>query len=238
MFHIWKLILIWHRRKKHILWLMICVVITILCMTLIQPLSLGEWEFVTNALQHQITEVIWILFLVYFGATSINQFNHTKITQLLRSKQKKPIAFISQLRAGTYSIYATYIISTYIATLLFNWTESNITEYINLLVSGSTILTITMILSLLINTYSAMIWSLIMYGISYSINFILFSTPITFQTNVSYQILTFLQYLFPRFDLIYSTTGQERIRATGWNIIYWITAYCIFVYMFLHQYKK
>lgn len=237
MFHIWKLILISHRRKKHILWLMVCILTTILCMSFIKPIALGEGAFVSNIIQHQITWVIGILFIVYFWSTIIHQFNHTKITQLLRSKQKNPISFISQLRAGTYSIYFAYICTTYIIVYLLNDTN-NIIAYTNLLISGATILTVTIFLSMVTNTYATMLWSFILYGISHSINFIIFSTPVAFKTNISYQILLIIQYLFPRFDLLYNTTWFEWIRAVSWNILYWIALYSIFVYVFLHQYKK
>jgi len=239
MLHVWKLIITLHRRKKHILWLIICAIIIFLCMWIINSISLWEWNFVNNIFQHQITEIIGVLFLLYFGSTTLHQLNQTKVTQLLWSKKKEPISFISQIRWGIYSIYIIYIIITCIAALLLqDITMVTIISYFNLAITWAIILTIIMILSLVTNAYAAMVWSLIIYSISYSINFILFGTPWSFQDTLSYKALTFVQYLFPRFDILYSTTSTEWIRSLWGNIIYWMVIYCIFIYVFLHRYNR
>jgi hypothetical protein len=239
MFHIWKLIITLHRRKKHILWLIICAIFIFLCIPIINSISLWEGWFINNIFQHQITEIIGLLFLLYFGSTTLSQLNQNKITQLLWSKKKEPISFISQIRWGIYSIYIFYILLTIITTLLLQgFNISVIMWYVNLIISWGIILTMIMMLSLLTNSYAAMVWSLIIYSISYSINFIIYSTPIGFQDTFSFKALTILQYLFPRFDILYSTIWKEWLWSLWGNIFYWIAIYCIFVYIFLDRYNK
>ena len=239
MLHVWKLIITLHRRKKHILWLIICAIFIFLCIPILNSISLWEGWIINSTFQHQITEIIGLLFLQYFGSTTLSQLNQNKITQLLWSKKKEPISFISQIRWGIYSIYMFYILLTILTTLLLQWLNINIIMwYANLIISWGTILTIIMMLSLLTNSYAAMVWSLIIYSISYSINFIIFSTPVSFQETLSFKALTILQHLFPRFDILYSTTSTEWLRSLWGNILYWIVIYCIFVYVFLHRYNR
>lgn len=241
MLHVWKLIITLHRRKKHVAWLCICAVFVFLLIPLINSISLWEGWFVNTAFQHQITEIIGLLFLLYFGSTLLQQLNHNKIIQLLRSKRKEPISFVTQIRWGTYSIYAIYIIVTCIIALLLQWPVHNILIwYSNLLISGAIVLTVVMLLSLVTNSYAAMVWSLIIYSISYSINFIIFSTPPNFQETLSYKILTILQYLFPRFDMLYNTSGNigEWLRSVWWNMLYLSCIFSLFIYVFLRHYNK
>jgi len=239
MFHIWKLIITFHRRKKHIVWLFVCAIFVFLCIPLLNSIALWEWGFVNNAFQHQITEIIGVLFLLYFWSTTLGQLNQNKVTQLLWSKKKEPISFISQIRWGIYSIYILYLIITCITALLLQGTEIvTITWYFNLAITGAITLTIVMMLALVTNSYAAMVWSLIIYSISYSINFIIFSTPVSFQETFSYKALTIVQYLFPRFDILYSTVWKEWFWTVGGNIIYLVAIYFIFVYVFLHRYNR
>lgn len=239
MLHVWKLIITLHRRKKHILWLIICAIFIFLCIPILNSVSLWEGSFINSSFQHQITEIVGLLFLLYFGSTTLSQLNHNKITQLLWSKKKEPISFISQIRWGIYSIYIFYILLTIITTFILQGLNiSIIMWYANLIISWGIILTIIMMLSLVTNSYAAMVWSLIIYSISYSINFIIFSTPLSFQETFSFKALTILQYLFPRFDILYSTTWIQRFRSIWGNILYWIVIYYIFVYVFLHRYNR
>ena len=241
MLHVWKLIVTSHRRKKHVIWLFICAVFVFLLIPLINSISLWEGWFVNTSFQHQITEIIGLLFVLYFWSTILQQLNHNKIIQLLRSKRKEPISFVTQIWLGTYSIYAIYIIITCLIALLLQWPEHNILIwYSNLLISGAIVLTVVMLLSIVTNSYAAMVWSLIIYSISYSINFIIFSTPLAFQETISYKILTILQYLFPRFDMLYSTSNHvwERLWSIWWNILYLLCIFSLFIYVFLRRYNK
>lgn len=239
MLHVWKLIITLHRRKNHILWLVICGIFIFLCIPILNSISLWEGSFVNSSFQHQMTEIISLLFLLYFWSTTLTQLNQNKITQLLWSKKKEPISFISQVRWGVYSIYIFYILITIIAVIVIQGFDINILMwYINLIISWGIILSIIMILSLVTNSYASMVWALIIYSISYSINFIIFSTPLSFQDTFSFKALTILQYLFPRFDILYSTIWREWLRSLWGNIIYWVVIYCIFVYVFLHRYNR
>lgn len=240
MLHVWKLIITLHRRKKHILWLIVCAIFLFLCMSLINSISLWEWWIINSTFQHQITEVIGLLFLLYFWSTTLTQLNNTKVTQLLWSKKREPISFISQIWLGIYSVYVLYILLTLIGSVIISINEINfiIIWYINLLISWAIILTVIMILSLITNSYAAMVTSLIIYSIAYSINFIIFSTPISFQETFSYKALTIIQYLFPRFDLLYSTSlWNERLWSIWWNIIYWFCLFYILINIFLRRYR-
>lgn len=240
MFHVRKLIITSYRRKKYILWLVISIIFLVLLSSLISSISLGEGTMINNNFQHQITEIIGLLFLLYFWSTTIQQFNQNKVMQLLWSKKKEPISFISQIRLGIYSVYFLYIILSCITFSLIHWINiENIFSYINLLVSWSIILTMILIFSLITNSYASMIISLIIYSISYSINFIIFSTPIAFQETISYKLLTLIQYIFPRFDMLYSTNiWIERLRSLWWNLLYLACIYYLFIYIFLRNYNK
>ncbi len=195
---------------------------------------------INNNFQHQVTEIIGLLFILYFWSTTIQQFDQNKVMQLLWSKKKEPISFISQIRLGIYSVYFLYIVFSCIAFSLIHWINiENLFSYINLLVSWSIILTMILILSLITNSYASMIISLIIYSISYSINFIIFSTPIAFQETISYKLLTITQYIFPRFDMLYSTNiWIERLRSLWWNLLYLACIYYLFIYIFLRNYNK
>lgn len=237
--HIWKLILQFHRRKKHILWLLICSLIIWLCVPFIDGIALWEGKIVALSFQHQMTEIIGLLFILYFGSTTLQQFQQTKITQLLRSKKKEPIHFILQSWAGIYSIYAFFVIITLLGIVIIQgWWISAVSLFFNLLISGGIILSIIMILSLLTNSYITMVAGLIIYILSYSINFIIFSTPNSFKESLSFKVFLWLQYLFPRFDLLYSTLSTtNRWRAIGGNTFYGICVLIVLVIVFLHRYK-
>lgn len=112
--------------------------------------------------------------------------------------------------------------------------------YINLLVSGAIILSFIFLFSFLTNSYAAMLSALVIYIISYSINFIIFSTPVNFEGNISFKILTIVQYLFPRFDILYSTVSDSsaRLWAMGGNILYLIVISSIMVRVFLSRFSN
>ncbi len=239
MLHVWKLIVTLHRRGKHIIWLFLCSILLFLCVPILNSISLGEWNIVNNSFQHQVTEIIGVLFLLYFWSTIFTQFNQNKTLQLLRSKKKQPLQFLSEIRLGIFTVYGSYIIITLLWACLLQWfTIETLLSYTNLLISGGIILIFVMLLSLVTNSYAAMIASLIIYGISYSINFILFSTPLMFKEDISYKILQTIQYIFPRFDLLYSTNWNEWLRSLFGNSIYLLCLYAILSYIFLSFYDK
>jgi hypothetical protein len=239
MLHIRRLMVTLHRRKRHIVWLLLCSVLLFLCIPLLNSISLWEGNIVNSSFQHQITEIIGILFLLYFWSTIFTQFNDHKTLQLLWSKKKSPSYFLWETRLGIFTIYSGYIIITLLwAGFLQGFTTETVLSYINLLMSGSIILTLVMLLSLATNPYASMIWSLIIYSVSYSINFILFSTPIGFKEDISYQALLIIQYMFPRFDLLYSMTWYEWLRSLLGNGIYMLCLYGILSYVFLSLYDK
>ena len=239
MLHIWKLIITLHWRKKNILWLIICGIFIFLCIPLLNSISLWEGAFVSNAFQHQITEIIGLLFLLYFGSTTLNQLDQNKVTQLLWSKKKQPVSFIVQIWWAIYSIYTFYILLTMTAVLLVRGLDIDIMIwYANLMISWGTILTVIMLFSLLTNPYASMVSALIIYSISYSINFIIFSTPLSFQETFSFKALSIIQYLFPRFDILYSTVWVQWLRSIWANLLYWIVIYTIFVSVFLYHHKR
>lgn len=240
MLHIRKLVVLSHWRKKYIFWLIGCIILIYLCSPLINSLSLWQWDTINTVFQHQITEIVWMLFLLYFGSTILGQWKSNKIFQLLWAKKQEPISIIFQIRLGLYSIYSLYIIVTYCIGYIIQWFEINILlMYINLLISWWILLSLVMILSQFTNSYAAIIWSLILYVISYSINFILFSTPIWFQDSLSYQILHTIQYIFPRLDLLYSTMGSASwIRSAMANILYLIVIIILLIRSFLFYYTK
>lgn len=237
--HVWNLILTFHWRKRHIVWLFVSIIILYICTPFINSIALGENSVVSTAFSQQIIEIIGLLFLLYFGSTILSEFNKNKTIQLLRSKKKEPLWLITQLWTGTYTVYALYIIVAINIWWLIVWRDVTIVQAtINLLISWAIVLSIVMCLSCITHPYAAIIWSLIIYSMSYSINFIIFSTPNLFKESISYKILTVIQYLFPRLDLLYSTSWNSWIRASLANMLYAIVIFSIFVCIFLYSYKK
>ena len=239
MLNIWKLIVIAHRRKKHILWLIVVLFVVALCLPLLNSIALGQGDVVNQSFQHLIIEVVGLLFLVYFGSTLLNQFSENKTLQLLWSKKKQPLQFIAGAWLGLYTIYAGFVIISLLVSLLYYGDTTLLISYFNLLISGAIALSFIFLFSCLTNSYAAMLSSLIIYIMSYSINFIIFSTPIAFEDNISFKILTLIQYLFPRFDILYSTMQDPSIR--GWtalgNLLYLLCISIIMVRVFLSRFS-
>lgn len=239
MLNIWKLIIIAHRRKKYILWLIIVLFVVGLCLPLLNSISLGQGDMVNQSFQHLIIEIVGLLFLVYFGSTLLNQFSENKTLQLLWSKKKQPLHFIAGARIGLYSVYAAFVITALIVSFMYYGDTTIIINYINLLLSGAIALSFIFLFSCLTNAYAAMLSALIIYIMSYSINFIIFSTPTNFEGNISFKVLTIIQYLFPRFDILYSTVQDLGIRwwAVWGNILYLICISAIMIRVFLSRFS-
>lgn len=239
MLNIWKLIVIAHRRKKHILWLIIVLFVVALCLPILDSIALGQGDIVNQSFQHLIIEVVGLLFLVYFGSTLLHQFSENKTLQLLWSKKKQPLSFITGAWLGLYTIYAGFVMIALLASLLYYGDTAIIISYGNLLISGSIALSFIFLFSCVTNSYAAMLSSLIIYIISYSINFIIFSTPISFEGNISFKILSLIQYLFPRFDILYSTMQDPSAR--WWtvigNLFYLVCVSIIMVRVFLSRFS-
>ena len=127
-----------------------------------------------------------------------------------------------------------------ITSLLFYGDISLIISYSNLLISGAIALSLIFFFSSITNSYAALLSTLIVYLISYSINFIIFSTPVNFEDNISFKILTIVQHLFPRFDILYSSMSMFStwLRSVGANILYFICITSIMIYIFLSRFAK
>lgn len=237
---IWKLIILSHRRKKNIFGLIAALVGIALLIPLLNSISLGQGAIVNQSFQHLIIEIVGILFILYFWSTLLKQFQENKTLQLLRSKKKEPIQFIIGARLGTYTVYGWFIVIAMITSLLFYGDISLIISYSNLLISGAIALSLIFFFSSITNSYAALLSTLIVYLISYSINFIIFSTPVNFEDNISFKILTIVQHLFPRFDILYSSMSMFStwLRSVGANILYFICITSIMIYIFLSRFAK
>ncbi len=240
MFNIWKLITIAHRRKKYILWLIIVIFAIVLLIPLFNSIALWQGDIINTSFQHIVIEVVGLLFIVYFGSTLLKQFTDNKTLQLLWSKKKQPLRFIIECWLGLYSIYAVFVLVAMIISFLYYGDSILIMTYINLLISGAIALSVILLFSCLTNSYAAMLSTIIIYLISYSINFIIFSTPIAFEKNISYTILTVVQYLFPRFDILYSSVHTP---ITRWwtvfaNFLYFICISFIMIRVFLSRFAQ
>lgn len=239
MFSIWRLIIAEHRRKKYMLWLIVIVFIVALCLPLLNSIALGQGDIVNQSFQHLTIEIVGILFLVYFWSTLLHEFRANKTLQLLRSKKKEPLAFILGTWLGIYSIYAAFILVALIISLIYYGDTTLILSYTNLLISWSLLLSIVFLFSFLTNSYTAMLSSLVIYILSYSINFILFSTPVGFESSLSFKIFSIIQYLFPRLDLLYSSLHS--LSSRGWaalgNTLFSLCIGIIMIRVFLWRFS-
>lgn len=205
---------------------------------IINSISLGQGEFVNLAFQHFAIESIGVLFLVYFWSILLNEFREKKTIQLLWSKQKRPLLFLMEAFGGIYTIYAGFILLTMSAIALWTQTWLPMWYAINLLISWIIVLSIVLCFSCITNAYWAMIITLILYIISYSINFIIFSTPLHFEHNISFQLFSLIQYIFPRLDLLYSTLWTwARWRALLGNGLYAIIITTVMIRLFLSHFR-
>ena len=239
MFSIWSLIIAEHRRKKYMFWLIFVVILIGLCLPLLNSITLWQGDSVNQSFQHLAIETVGVLFLVYFGSTLLHEFRANKTLQLLRSKKKNPLEFIIGTWLGLYSIYALLVLLSLALSLLYYGDMNLILTYTNLLISGAILLSIVFLFSFLTNSYAAMLSSLVIYLISYSINFIIFSTPVSFENSLSFKIFSTIQYLFPRLDLLYSTlqnTGS-RMRAVLANLLFALCISIIMVRVFLWRFS-
>lgn len=239
MFEVLYLSLIAHRRKKHILWLIVSGVIVFVVGPMINSLSLGQWWDINTTFQHQATEIIGVMFILYFGSLIFQTLRDNKTLQLLWAKKKQPTQMLAQLRWGIFVIYSGFVIMMMIASML-TWGRSPdiLIMYINLLITWAITLSLVMLFSLFTNSYASMIVTLVIYLISYSINFILFGTPNHFQWDLSYKLLTIVQYFFPRFDLLYSTImTSSRFRTMIGTIIYGAIIAFVLYRVFLSRYQ-
>lgn len=237
MFHIWRLILVEHRRKRHIIWLFVIILILIGLIPLINSLSLWQGAIVNNAFQHTVIEIVGLLFLVYFGSQMIANFYEHKTLQLLWSKKKEPLQFIIGAWTGLYTIYAGFILLAGIGSWIYYGDYTIFLSYINLLITGAIALSFVILFSYITNPYIAILSTFIIYSISYSLNYIIFSTPTNFSSHISFKILTFIQYLFPKFDTLSSTIST--LWSRGWavwaNILYFIIITIIMIRVFLSR---
>ncbi len=239
MIHIWKLVIIEQWRKKYVFWLAVVLIVIALCIPLIDSLSLWQGIQVNQSFQHLVVELVGVLFLVYFWSTLLYQFIHNKTLQLLWSKRKQPFQFIVGTWLGLYTIFAVFTLIALVASWFMYHDSSVVLSYINLLISGAIILSIVFLLSFVINAYAAMLSTLVLYVLSYSINYIIFSTPVNFESNISFKVLTVVQHLFPRFDILYSTiaTPQSWRWALGATLIYFVCVSAIMIRIFLSRFS-
>lgn len=238
MIHIIKLITTNQRRKWYILWLFVILLLIGISTPLFNSIALWQGEIVNKAFHHTAVEIMGLIYLIYFWSLVIKQFQEDKTLQLLRSKKKQPIQFLLWTRVWLYSIYAGFVVGWMIMTTLFYQGDmSIIASYLGLLISGAITLTFVYLFSFLTSAYAAMIASIIIVLVSHSLNFIIFSTPIAFETNLSFKFLTIIQYIFPRLDLLYHLS-ETRILALVTNLIYFVALWLITTKVFLNRIAK
>lgn len=233
--HIWKLTLIKHRRKKHIIWLLASLVVLVAIAPFLNSISLWQGQVVNQSLQHTVVELVGVLFLWYFWASSLSDLSTTKTLQLLRAKKKEPLNTLIGLWTGLYTIYSVFVLSAGVIFSTYYADISLMISYVNLLASGAILLTLVFVLSFFTNSYTALLGSMIFYITSYSINYIVFSIPVTSEDSLSSHALHIVKHIFPRFDVLYSTTWEARVRALGANILYYIAISILMIRVFLRR---
>ncbi|MBP7885222.1 hypothetical protein KAZ93_03615 [Patescibacteria group bacterium] len=97
-----------------------------------------------------------------------------------------------------YTIIAgiALMISTDMTTIFY--------QILSRLIIFSTMITISLFISLFASPYIAMMASLVIYGVSYSINFLLFITTQTSSSLRTHDIIRIVSLFLPRFDLLVS----------------------------------
>lgn len=187
-------------------------------------------------------EIVWLIFVLYFWSTTLQSLIQSKILYLLRAKKQDPNAIIGGILLWLMSIVVLYTtISFTIAYIIGDGVSIiNITSRIGL----TTVLCITtmivVLFSLVSNTYIAFMSWLIIYGISYSINFLVESMSILWPQSVNAKILNIMKYIFPRYDLL--TTNllplSNWIRVIIGHIVYMVTLYIIINKVFSSRYTS
>ncbi len=194
-----------HRRQKHTIWLIVIALILVLTQFFFASISLGEGTIVSWEITESSIHIIWLLFAIYFWSTTLPSLERQKILQLLFSKNQNPHAIIWGVWWGLVSIIIIYSVIVHAISILLSlihpfslsWTVGIGNVIVMSMVIGRALL-----FSLLSSSYITFMTSLILYGVSYSINFLI--TTILYQNNniiVSMSLHT-IKYTFPRFDLL------------------------------------
>ena len=206
MIDIARTIIRYHRRKRHILWLIMLVIIAMSVQPLIQGLALGEESYVMTQWMLSSIEIIGIIFVIYFASTIHHQYQDTQILPLLMSKRSSSYAYIGGILWWMITIMTIYTIIAGIA-LMISTDMTTITifyQILSRLIIFSTMITISLFISLFASPYIAMMASLVIYGVSYSINFLLFITTQTSSSLRTHDIIRIVSLFLPRFDLLVS----------------------------------
>ncbi len=194
----------YHRRKKHILWLIVLVIIAMSVQPLIQGLALGEESYVMTQWMLSSIEMMGLVFVIYFASTIHHQYQDTQILPLLMSKRSSSYAYIGGILWWMITIMTIYTIIAGIALMISTDMTTIFYQILSRLIIFSTMITISLFISLFASPYIAMMASLVIYGVSYSINFLLFITTQTSSSLRTHDIIRIVSLFLPRFDLLVS----------------------------------
>jgi len=230
MWEIWYSILSYHRRKKYLLWLIIIVSMILLSLFFFGSISLGETWYIYNHFSIGVIEIIGLFFVLFFGSTILHQLRDTKILHLLQSKKKDNKGFIGWVILWLITIVLLYTSIAYGIRYILFWGElaqiflQRTGTSMILIISSS----IVLLFSTLTSPYLAFMVGLIIYGISYSIDFIIYNLENSAQnTNIIVTTtIHSIKYLFPRFDLL--TIPSTTLAALVWHSIYF-TLLCLLI---------
>lgn len=243
MTHIWYSIISLHWRKKHVLGLIIITLLGLLSQFFLKSISLWEWQYISNEMSFATIEIVWLIFVLYFWSTTISNLIKDKILYLLRAKKEDSHSIIWWILLWIISIILLYITLAFMMAYIIWWNtliNFNFISLIGLFLILSITTLIVILFSLLSNAYIAFMSGLIIYGISYSINFIIESAKTQAINSFNISILNIIKYIFPRFDLLSTNilNTWTQIRVFIGHIIYIIALYFIIVKVFSSRYTN
>lgn len=231
-----------HWRKKHILWLSVVTLALLSVQFFLSNISLGEGTYVNTNFAQSLVEIIGLLFILYFWSTTRSMLIQSKILYLFWSKKQNAHSIIWWIVSGLFTIVSVYTIIGYLLiTLLGTLPAHYIIALIGTIVVFYIMTLIVVLLSLISNPYITFMGSGIIYGISYSINFII--TSIQWQEYsdpITNTLLRIIQAILPHFDLLTSPLIpiSNRIYSIIGHGILWIVLYFLIIRVFSSRYTS
>lgn len=242
MYQIRYSILSMHRRKHHIVWLLGISLIIRATQYFINSISLGESAYSNSVFSTSLVEIVWLSFILYFWSSTRNYIKESKILYLLWSKKESWRDIIWGITWAIATIVIAYIIISYSISGILAL-PTNYEQYLQWMIWTSMVLFIMIIVtigfSLITNSYMTILISLVIYFLSYSVNFIITSLQYyanSSENTISYTILSIVKFLLPRFDLL-----QAGVPFPNWFLalighgILWYILYKLTLYYFSYH---
>lgn len=207
-------IMSYHWRKRHIIWLFLVLILVLFVWSFFGDLSLSEKSYVMMQRNTNSIEIIGLLFSLYFAASTYGHYQERKIRSILTTKRTSALSCIGGVIAWLSIIMIIYSIIGALIVLQINNTGIVTAFYQSIQRSMIfiVIISLAVLFSLYASAYIAIIATLSIYIVSYSLNFLLFTTD-TIGDGFLHNILSIIALFLPRFDTLWSTSQ--------WSWIWW-----------------